>query len=186
MVLHVTRREDQLFIRQVEDILASFTGPRIEIPLVTGGLIRTDYTWNIRNDGDAPGRVSFNMALKVDGFFGDSSKIVALVDGSLIGPMSSQVRVPSGNFPLTIAPGATELVSLSLTFAMEDILAAQESKTGFNWWVAELRAIDIDADQLIGGDSVSEIRDWFRIVLGAATGADLTVGADPTFRVTAF
>lgn len=162
MVDKVTEREQPRFITQIEEILATITGPRREFEIIAGRTVQMDFSWFIRNPGDVLSVASLKLNLLTDGFFGDSSELRVEQDGSFTGRLAGSAQV-SGNFPKTIAAGGSDTLFMSVRVPSQVIFDRQEAKSGFSWWVAELTAFDVTNNEVAGGDSIFEIRDFFRL-----------------------
>lgn len=163
MVRNVTDRAQPRFITQIEEILATITGPRREFEIIAGRTMQMDFSWLIRNAGESAGSVGLRANLQVDSFFGDVSQLVVEADGSMVGALVSRGAEVSGNFPKTIQPGQSDTLFLTIRVPSESMLDRQGSVVNFSWWLAEITARDLDADELAGGDSRFEVRDWFRL-----------------------
>lgn len=168
----------------------SVTGPRLDLlgdPVTETVVMRC--TWDVENRGDAEGIAGLRVNLQIDAAFGDFSQLIIEVDGSKAGALARVAVVrPLTNTPVAIAPGGTERLMVDFDISVLHMLDRQGSLAGFNWWIAEITAWDVEADALAAmepdlSEARYEIRDWFRIVT-APPAADLVAAADAVAAVT--
>lgn len=167
MVISVTQALNPKARREIDQILATVTGPRTEITLEPNGVMLIDIVWAIRNIGESAGMGGLRLNLQVDGFFGDSSQLIIEADGTFVGSLSGSVISVLGNSPAVIPAGGQTQFFYTIRIPSSAIFDRQGAVNGFSWWVAEVTARDTEKDQLVGGDSRFEIRDWFRILPSA-------------------
>lgn len=186
MVRSVTQPLTGQLTREIDEILATVTGPSLSIEQRPGGIIQMDFAWLVRNIGDTDGQAGLRFNLQLDNFFGDVSQLIVEADGTIVGALTANVDEVSGNFPALVRAGFTTTLRLSVRVSASAMDERQGSVTGFNWWIGELIARDITNNQNAEGDSRFEIRDWFRIT-GAPSGPfALEVVGDPSFDVGQF
>ena len=164
----------------------SVTGPRLELlgdPATEMVVMRC--VWDVENRGDGEGIAGLRVNLGIDAAVGDQSQLVIAIDGSVSGALAAAAYVrPMTNTPLAIAPGETGRIFVEFDVPVWDMLDKQGSVWGFNWWIVEITAWDVERDALAVmepdlSEARYEVRDWFRLVT-APPAADLVAAADAT------
>lgn len=168
--------------RELDAILATVTGPGTSFVSTVGRDVQIDFVWTIRNTGESPGRAALRINMQMDGFFGDFSQVIMETDGTLVGALAPDTTIFSSNSPGTVQPGSTRQLAVALRIPSDVLFDQQGTIAGFNWWIGEVTAWDFDKNELAGGDSRFEVRDWFRIEAPAALPAAMEVVGAPGFN----
>lgn len=166
---------------QIDAILATITGPQLSFVREIGRDLALTLTWSLANSGGSPGNAGLRMNLQVDGFFGDTSQFILEADGVTVSGALAGVAFVQTTFPVLIQPGTSRSLTMDILIPTDALFDRQGSVQGFNWWIGELTARDLDKDELAQGDSRFEIRDWFRIEPSVTVPSVLTVVGNPGF-----
>lgn len=165
----------------------SVTGPRLELlgdPVTETVVMRC--SWDVENRGDGEGIAGLRVNLGIDAAVGDQSQLIIAIDGSMSGDLAAAAYVrPLSNTPLVIPPGGTERIFVEFDASVYHMLDRQGSVWGFNWWIVEITAWDVERNALAVmepdlSEARYEVRDWFKLVT-APPAADLVAAPDATF-----
>ena len=170
---------------EIEAILATITGPQLSFVREVGRDLALTLTWSLANSGQSPGMAGLRLNLQLDSFFGDVSQFILEADGVTVSGALAPVAFVQTTFPVLIEPGSSRSLTMDVLIPTDVLFDRQGSVTGFNWWVGELTAWDLDKDELAQGDSRFEIRDWFKIEPSVLAPSVLTVVGTPGFTTVA-